>query len=83
MKTQAKINGENQDIIITNAYEDSDFYKKMKKNYPHSVLEYLAVNGYDFNNIEEYITNNNNISMSYEIFKPTKSNRDFKILSKF
>ena len=83
MKTQAKINGENQDIIITNAYEDSDFYKKMKKDYPHSVLEYLAVNGYDFNNIEEYITNNNNISMSYQIFKANKSNRDFKILSKF
>ncbi len=83
MKTQAKINGENQDIIITNAYEDSDFFKKMKKHYPHSVLEYLAVNGYEFDKIEEYITNNNNISMSYEIFKPTKSDKYFKILSKF
>ncbi len=83
MKAQAKINGENQDIIITNAYEDSDFFKKMKKHYPHSVLEYLAVNEYEFDKIEEYITNNNNISMSYQIFKATSSERDLKILSKF
>lgn len=83
MKAQAKINGENQDIIITNAYEDSDFFKKMKKHYPHSVLEYLAVNEYEFDKIEEYITNNNNISMSYQIFKATSSERNLKILSKF
>ena len=30
MITQAKVNGNTKDIIITNAYEDSEFFKKIK-----------------------------------------------------
>lgn len=83
MITQAKVNGNTQDIIITNAYEDSEFFKKIKNDFPHSVLEYLAINGYEFNKVQEYISNNNNISISYQNFKSTSEEKEFKILSKF
>ena len=81
--TEALVNGTKEKIIITNDYEDSEFYKKIKKNYPHSVLEYLAIKNYNYKEISDYINNNNNVSLTFHNFKPKSPRQSFKILSKF
>lgn len=43
MITKVTVNGKEQDIIITNAYEDSEFFKRKKNDFPHSVLDWLLI----------------------------------------
>lgn len=78
----ANVNGKVQDIIITTNYENSEFFK-LKKKLPFSVLEYLTVNNYKYNDVIKYLSRNENIALHYSKFEPNAEEREFKVLSKF
>lgn len=80
--SQANVNGEKQNIIITNSFKNSDF-EKLEKQLPYSVLEYLFINNYKYSEIKEYLDYNDNIIVNLHNDNNVSKDGKLKVLSKF
>ena len=57
MVNQLKVNGKLQDVIITKNYKENELFKKLNKKLPYTVLEYLVVNGYKYEDVKKHLHN--------------------------
>lgn len=80
--SKATVNGNKQDIIITNSFKNSEF-SKFNNKLPYSVLEYLFINKYSYSEIKEYFDHNDNIIMNFHNPDNVSENGELKVLSKF
>ncbi len=83
MVNQLKVNGKLQDVIITKNYKENELFKKLNKKLPYTVLEYLVVNDYKYEDVKKHLHNNDNVILQYTMHNNAGSDNSFKILSKF
>ncbi len=79
MVNQLKVNGKLQDVIITKNYKENELFKKLNKKLPYTVLEYLVVNDYKYEDVKKHLHNNDNVILQYTMHNNAGSYNTFKI----